>query len=64
MLHMPHFSGTWMEFQTLVGPRTEFKQGLRSFSFVGPESIGGLGPFQTHFFFRNSFWVTSKFSWL
>ena len=50
MLHMPHFSGTWMEFQTLVGPRTEFKQGLRSFSFVGPESIGGLGPFQTHFF--------------
>ena len=50
MLNMPHFSGTWMEFQTLVGPRTELKQGLRSFSFVGPESIGGLGPFRTQFF--------------
>ena len=49
MLHMSHFSETWMEFQTLVGPRPELKQGLRSFSFVGPESIGGWDPLGHNF---------------
>ena len=49
MLHMSHFSETWMEFQTLVGPRPKLKQGLRSFSFVGPESIGGWDPLGHNF---------------